>query len=115
MEERTSKGKRDQVQFAVMGRVGKASLVEKVRFGQRLEGSEAFGQVATWGRTPPVEAKAKMGMCLVWSSEHKASVARAEGAKWRGIGDEARAAMAGGRQIMEGLVDHCKNFGFCSK
>lgn len=56
-----------------------------------------------------------MGMCLVWFSEYKVSVVRVEGVKWRGIGDEVRAVMVGGRQIMEGFVDYCKNFGFCFK
>ena len=35
-------------------------------------------------------------------------------AKGAVIADEVRGAMAGGRQIMEGPVGHCKNSGFFS-
>lgn len=55
-----------------------------------------------------------MGMYFTWSSDHEVSVTGAEGAKEGVIRHENRGTIAGGRQIMEGLVDHCKDFGFFS-
>lgn len=52
-----------------------------------------------------------MGMCLIQSSEHKeASVAGPQGAKW----EMRTEGQWQGRQTMEGLVDHCRDFGFFS-
>lgn len=53
-----------------------------------------------------------MGMHSAWSREHKvASVIGAEVAEARVVGDD-RGAIAGGRKIMEGLVDCCKDWLF---
>lgn len=53
-----------------------------------------------------------MGMCLALSCEHKEANVT-EGAK--AVGEEDKGLIAGGRQIMEGLVDHHKDFGFFSR
>lgn len=46
------------------------------------------------------------------SGEHKEANVT-EGAK--AAGEEDKGVIAGGRQIMEGLVDHRKDFGFFSR
>lgn len=82
--------------------------------GAKTEGSE--GQAVTWERIPQAEEKLNQGLkdrnvlsMVQWTQG--GHVPGAVGAKGAITGDEVGGAMAGGRQITEGLADHCKNSG----